>query len=611
MTNDEGNYLYDAATLLKGKLAGGDGYVKAPLVVLWVAIWEWVGGNYIIVGRMSSIVIGSATMWPVYVIARHLWDKKVGITAAALWALSGITVVFNIYVHTQPLAIFFAVSGIAAVLAGMRFMNQSGVSRELRDSMNGAWWLLGAGMLLGFGIVSRKSVLAVGLVPLLIVLCGINSRRNKLKSLGLIALGCGLIITIFLLVATVVYGQEGFWEAVGYNSAEDGITAVEESEREQVRAYSIRGMTPFFREALPLIMLSVLGLGIIGERLVIQLLHNRKWIQSPAWLMFAGQKLAWIVPIIVYSWAWSFFNEYEGTSMMVMGMQWLWWAMLAVIVFIAAWPEDESPSIISPIKKDLGFSWRADETMEKTAGRLSIEDESEETLSRKMAGVKTWTLAGWLLPVVWIGGLVFFYMNWIKFHANYIGEFLPPLVLLAGVAIPGVWFRLARGWTGGGLINKVGSTILSIGFIGVLGWSLFTANFVTYMYEHTGTFQLRSLTEAADWAKQNIPLNEPIFTGAAAIPFLSGHQVSLDIAHPRWYAYGFTREDTQRLNTFLPSVEQMLQAYREAEWFLLEQQTGFSFLMEFEEIEAGLATDWERIQGIENGSNTMTFYKRK
>jgi len=144
----------------------------------------------------------------------------------------------------------------------------------------------------------------------------------------------------------------------------------------------------------------------------------------------------------------------------------------------------------------------------------------------------------------------------------------------------------------------------------VLLWALFTSGYVTFVHEHTGTFGQDAVKEAAAWAQENIPADQTIFTGAAIVPYLSGHETALNIAHPRWYAYEFTRKDIVRLETFLPSAEEMLQAYREAEWFMLDKQTGFSFLMEYSEIEAGLERDWENVKGISNGSNTLTFYKR-
>jgi len=521
------------------------------------------------------------------------------LVAAAAWALLGVTTVFNIYIHTQPLATFFALCGIAALLVGKRWFNEARIKLSRSEEWKGVLWLLAAGILLGLGVVSRKSVLATGLVPLAVILVGVVGWRRKVKGLVVVGLGFVLVLTVFLSVASFVYGTEGFWEAAGFNSAEDGVTAVDEAEREQVRAYSIRGMTPFFRESLPLIMLAVLGLGYVGEWLLVGLMRQKGWFSDKSWVIHLAQKLAWLVPLAVFSWAWSFFKEYEGSSIMLFGMWQLWWVMLVTVVLLAAWP-----SVLDRMEK----SKRA---TEENKDGFSLENDAVQPVDEIDRLSVRLNVVRWLVPVVWVVGLVMFYMSWIKFHANYIGEFLPPLVILAGVAIPELWRRMAHGRAGRvKSVDRMIKLVLSVGFVGVLGWSLFVSGYITFVHEHTGTFQQGSLQEAAQWAKDNIPMNEPIFTGAAAVPYLSRHRTALDIAHPRWYAYEFTRKDTKRLETFLPSIEEMVNAYREANWFMLDKQTGFSFIMEYSEIEAVLSEDWERGQGIENGSNTLTFYKR-
>lgn len=558
VTNDEGNYLYDARTLLQGNLAGGDGYVKAPLMVLWVAGWQLLFGSSIIVGRLSSVVISALTIFPIYWLGKQTAGKRAGIIAAAAWALLGVTTVFGIYVHTQPLALFFGISGLAVLYAAVKR------DKSLRND-----WFIMAGVLLGLGVISRKSILALGLVPILLIFMSKGSFGLRLRRLVVLGASFVAVVGVALVLSGWIYGVEGFWEAVGMNSAEDGIVAVDPAEAEQVRAYSIRGMTPFFRESLPLILLAMAGLGVLGEKLLGLFTVKR----SKKVVNYFVPKLAWVVPAVVFWWAWRFFAEYEGSSAMVFGMWLLWYAMAAALVVVA----------LLPRKKEVGTE-------------LVRND-----------------LISLLVVPVWILGLVFFYVNWIKFHANYIGEFLPPLVLLAGVGAPALWERL-RLLVIEGRFKWLADWVRGLAallFIGVLLWALFVSNYVTYMNAHTGTFEQRAACEAATWAKDNISSDEPIFTGAALIPFLSGHHTVLDIAHPRWYAYEFTRKDTSRLNTFLPPIETMLEAYRNSNWFLLDKQTGFSFLMEYSEIEAGLEKDWEVVKGIENGSNTLTFYRRK
>ncbi len=538
LTNDEGNYLYDARTLLRGKLAGGDGYVKAPLVVGWLALWQFLLGNTIAAGRWASVFIGAATLFPLYWLGKNLGGRKIGLAGAGLWALLGVTSVFNIYVHTQPLAVFFGTLGLAVLLHFLRG----------KDKGRGKW-LFAAGVLLGLGVISRKSILALGLVPLALIVTENFDWKARAKDIITVAVGFLLVVGIFLAGASAVYGTEGFWEALGANSAEDSISGLDPAQRQQVRAYSIRGMTPFFRESLPLILLSLIGLGVVLQRLAARSAGSA----GSSVRRILKVKLWWAAPLLIFWWAWGFFSKYEGSSVMVFDMERLWYAMAAVLLLAA------------------------------------VLYNGQRVVSRDMKG----KLSAVLAPALWLAGLLFFYMNWIKFHANYIGEFLPPLVLLAAFARPVITSRKLR-WAA----------------VPVLLWALFVSGYVTLAFEHTGTFQLDAAKEAANWAQRNIPMDEPIFTGAAVVPYLSGHRAALDIAHPRWYAYEFTRKDTGRLNTFLPPAERMVRAFRDAKWFLMDKQTDFSFLMEYPEIKSGLESDFERVQGISNGSNTLTFYKR-
>lgn len=597
VTLDEGNYLYDAWTLLQGKLAGGDGYVKAPLVVAWIAVWEFIFRNTIMAGRMASVVAGALTLLPLYMLGRDLFDhpstssgQRVGLAAAAAWALLGPAIVFSVYVHTQPVALFLGISGLAILLSALRGTVPWSAFAIRPKIPAGTIWFLLAGVLLGLGVASRKSVLAVGLVPvLLIAVYALRVPLGKGKALvrGFVATGAGflLVMALFLGLAFVMYDQEGVWEALGANSAEDGINVAAE-DADLIRAYSLRGMTPFFRESMVLILLAALGLGVAGERAVraiFQYLPAQPGRDVLRLIDHVVPKLGWLPALLVFIWSWSFFNEYEGATFHILGIPWLWGVMGLSLLILALLPRLQEDSLQLPAQ----------------TGVVSQND--------------FWPrLAAWLVGPLWVGGLVFFYMNWIKFHANYIAEFIPPLILLAGVGIVYVFDRiqaplfLSSDYPPIALARKfmVGLVML------VMVWLLFVSQYITFMFPHTGTFDQASAREAAQWAREFIPADDEIFTGAALIPYLSGHRVSLDIAHPRWYAYEFTRKDTQRLNTFLPPAEEMVAAFREAKWFLLEQQTAFSFLAEYSDIERGLETDFVKVHEVENLSNPLKFYQR-
>jgi 4-amino-4-deoxy-L-arabinose transferase-like glycosyltransferase len=595
LTNDEGNYLYDAQALLRGVLAGGDGYVKAPLVIGWMALWQWLLGPTILAGRLASIIASLLLLWPLYVVGREMRNWQTGVLAAATWSFAGAPAVFSIYAHTQMVALLFGALGIALIWQG------------LRGNLSARWFLWG-GIALGLGVASRKSILAVGLVPLVLILLEGRSWQLRLRHLVNVGLGFGVVLAVLLAGAWYVYGEPGVYEALGYNSAEDGITANNPDEAEQVRAYSLRGMTPFFRESLPLLWLALLAEGFLCER---WLRRGLQHLQKPEkkfnrWWLYALPKLSWILPGAVGWWAWRFFFEYEGGVFLTLGgMEWLWWMLLLLLGVFALWPP-----VRLPVLEEESLVPKSRQP-NMVAGRFL-----PAYLRKEKAPSQHYTLLMFaspvVLPIAWLGGLVFFYTNWIKFHANYIGEFIVPLSILTGVGL----YVVRRRWRGGtdlpvfGAGHRLVRLGLRWGTLLVLFWAFYLTNYITFTFEHTGTFHQGSVEEAAAWAREHIPADQTIFTGAALVPYLSGHHIALDIAHPRWYAYEFTRKDPVRLNAFLPPIEDMLGAYRQATWVLREQQTGFSFLMEYSEIEAGLETDFVKVHEVENGSNPLVFYQR-
>lgn len=569
ITSDEGNYLYDAWLVHYGTLAGGDGYVKTLLPILWTSMWQFMFGNTVFAGRLASVVAGALTVYPLYIIGREAVNKKVGMIMAAIWGLCGAPIVFTIYVHTQSVAILLTLTGIAVLWGTLNNKFFKGTAKGY----------LFAGACIAMGVISRKSMLAIGLTILLLIIFESPTNKDRIKRTLWVGCGFGIVLACLLVWAYLTYGTQGIWEALGVNSAEDGLAGIEPSELEKVRAYSIRGMTPIFREALPLIFLAVSGVGLVVEQLLFAFFSlaaaSRRKLIDPV-ISYAFTKVAWIPSLVVYWWAWTFFSEQERGDYMVFGMRSLWFVGAFALVVMMILPRVESnPTFLE----------------RKPIRRL-------------------WTLL--LLSPVWILSFVYFYSNWIKFHANYLGEFLPPLVVSAGLGVWG-WYRTIDGLDIPRLSAQTLTLVkrlLGVASAVIILWGMFVANYVTYVFEHTGTFKVSAVQKAAAFAQSHIPYDQTIFTGAAVVPYVSGHRITLDIAHPRWYAYEFARKDVDRIGTFLPPAPVMEEAFHHTTWVLMDEQTKFSFLMEYGAIEQDLHDNFVSVQGIENGSNTLTFYKR-
>ncbi|HSX24417.1 MAG TPA: glycosyltransferase family 39 protein, partial [Candidatus Andersenbacteria bacterium] len=311
-TDDEGNYLYDAWSILHGHFAGGDGYVKAPLVIAWIALWEFLLGHTALAGRISSIIAGSALVYPIFLLVRSIWSTRAAYLSSALWACMGTAAVSTMYVHTQPVAIFFGVSGIALL------------AYALREKLASPKWLIWAGCVIGLAVASRKSMLAIGLTVILLLVTQSKNWNARLKNTVYVGIGFLAIIAIFIIYAHTVYGNIGISEALGINSADDGVSSIDPDQVEQVREYSLKGMTPFFRESLPIILLSLLGVGFYLQDAVASVFKKSKVI------IFS--RIAWIVPLGIFWWAWDFFSQYEGSKFMKYGITQLWWLFGVVLI---------------------------------------------------------------------------------------------------------------------------------------------------------------------------------------------------------------------------------------------------------------------------------------
>jgi len=527
-TNDEGFYLYDARTVLEGHLPGGDAIAKAPLFIGATAISIAIFGHILSASRLVSLFCGILATWPIYYIGKRLRNRTLGIAAAAIWLLSGATALFNSYGHTETIQNLFVVSALAVLLFAQKKKK---------------WhWFLLAGVLLGLSIVSRKSSLALGIPVLFMILLDDVSWRKKIENMAVGAIGLIVVICIFLGGIYLLYGLPGVSYASGISLAKTSISQL--SERSDLYAtYSINGILPLFREAIPILFLLFIMLGQLAEKL----LSRINWLAA---------RLGWIIPLVFAVICKNFVTTYETKPHLTFGVGAIWSLIPFLIILFAIFP-------------------------------LKRPDKEGDTRIKML-----------FLPLIWFATSVVFYAFWIKFSANYLAEFLPPLVLAA--AFGALWLK-----------NNFAGKKYWLAFIFVaLSWANYSSAMNAFRFDHTGTFHWSAILEAADYLKKNVLKDELVETAAVAIPYVSGHHVPYDAAHPTWYAYGFIEPELR--NVFMASSEKMQETMLEdVKWFVSEKLTTFSYFLEYPKIEEDVNKNFMKLLEIENFSNPISIYKRK
>lgn len=155
-TNDEGAYLYDARTVLEGKLPAGDVLTKAPVPILLFAIGEFFTGKSLFVARMVNSIVSIATVIPLFYLLKLLIDKRAAWVGAIIWLLGSGTIVFHTMGHTQAIASFFAVSCVWLFIQGI------GSQKII------ATYIFYAGMCFALAYASRKTAIAVSVPSILL-----------------------------------------------------------------------------------------------------------------------------------------------------------------------------------------------------------------------------------------------------------------------------------------------------------------------------------------------------------------------------------------------------------------------------------------------------------
>jgi 4-amino-4-deoxy-L-arabinose transferase-like glycosyltransferase len=196
---DEGAHLMDGRLALDGLLPFVDfdsrqiayTYVLAAFLRLSHGSYEGV--------RLGLVVVTVANVGLVYLIARRLFDGRVGITAALVYAVQPLAVIWSPIVHTEPVTILATCLGILCLV---RHVQTPG------DRLG----ILLAGVFLSLAFYARES--ALGVVAAVVVVLAVESWREPgllARRYGLLALGFVLPCAGFTLLYLGRLGVHGWW----------------------------------------------------------------------------------------------------------------------------------------------------------------------------------------------------------------------------------------------------------------------------------------------------------------------------------------------------------------------------------------------------------------
>lgn len=541
LTNDEGTILYDALTVLQGRLPGGDGVLKMPTVLGAMAAGIAALGPQLLTARTVSIAAGLLTVLPLLGLARAASGLTSPVPTAALWLLAAFPAIFSVYGHPQPVELLLGVGGLALLALALRARAETSAPRDRWDLL----LALAAGALLGLAFGARKTAAALAVPALLLLLLTYVPWQRRVRTALAMLVGGVLVVGALLTLEVRLYGPPGAQHLLGLQVAR--LDPDSTATPEQRQSALIKGILPAGRESLPLAALALVGLGASLEALA-----------SPR---AAGlRRLVWIIPIGAAWFSRSFVLSFERSENLAYGIVPFWTVTVGVLVALALLPrarEDEAPS-----------------------------------------GTRRNAALHFLLPVLWMAAVAMLYASWIKFTANYLAEFIPPLLLLAAGG---------AAWLGRAVRPR--QVVVPIA-VALVAWGAYSAARSGLTFPHTGTFDLASLREAAAVMRTEIPQTDLVLTGALALPVTTGHRVPFDVAHPTHYAYGFI-EPTVR-NVYMAPAEQMVQTVlRDIRWVVEERLTAFSYYREYPEIEQHVRENFTLIREIENLSNPIRILKRR
>ena len=186
---DAAHYDRWALEILEGRTTG-DPYFQGPLYPHFLALVYGVFGHQVLAVQLVQLGLGAITTGFVYLIGNFAASRRVGLGAAAIFALYPFAIFLDVHLIPATLLCFFATTALYVFL---------------RAWASGSWIASTAsGLLLGLASTGRPTFLGVGILA--VVLLGISALRARDRSQA-VMLGCFVLGMIVAVSPTTLHNQ--------------------------------------------------------------------------------------------------------------------------------------------------------------------------------------------------------------------------------------------------------------------------------------------------------------------------------------------------------------------------------------------------------------------
>jgi 4-amino-4-deoxy-L-arabinose transferase-like glycosyltransferase len=220
--NDAYEYDYYARSISAGEgyppsgylLQGGPTAIRGPGYPYLLGATYALSGDSVTAGRLLGVALGALSVFLLYLIAKRIWGRRVGLTAAALAAIFPPLVLLSRDLVSETL---FVPLELGAVLCVLNFRRSGGALR----------WAVAAGALCGIAALTRNTALAL----VLPVVLGVWTLRPWLRPAALappllVLAGAAIVVAPWVVRDAAEFGRlvpvttsGGIAAAGTYNSA--------------------------------------------------------------------------------------------------------------------------------------------------------------------------------------------------------------------------------------------------------------------------------------------------------------------------------------------------------------------------------------------------------